>query len=93
MKGLKGANLVNYADDSNLYAYNKNLETIISNQWQEFSIFVLWHLYGAESKLFGFKENATKKFQVWLLIIIFPLMSILLISSKQLTENSTLSVE
>ena len=25
---LKGTNLANYADDSTLYAYNKNLETV-----------------------------------------------------------------
>ena len=35
---LKDANLGNYADDSTFYAYNKNLETIICNLRQEFSI-------------------------------------------------------
>ena len=35
---LKIANLGNYADDSTMYAYNKNLETVISNLRQGFSI-------------------------------------------------------
>ena len=35
---LKKANLGNYADDSTLYAFNKNLETVISTLRQEFSI-------------------------------------------------------
>ena len=35
---LKDANLGNYADNSTLYAYNKTLETVISNLRQEFSI-------------------------------------------------------
>ena len=35
---LKDANLGNYADDSSLYAYNKNLEAVICNLSQEFSI-------------------------------------------------------
>ena len=39
---LKDANLGNYADDSTLYAYNKNLETVISNLRQEFSILSNW---------------------------------------------------
>ena len=39
---LEGANLGNYADDSILYAYNKNLETVICNLRQEFSISSNW---------------------------------------------------
>ena len=39
---LKDANLGNYADDSTLYAYNKNLETVICNIRQEFSILSNW---------------------------------------------------
>ena len=39
---LKDANLSNYADDSPLYAYNKNLETVICNLRQEFSILSNW---------------------------------------------------
>ena len=35
---LKDANLGNYADNSTLYAYNKNLGTVICNLRQEFSI-------------------------------------------------------
>ena len=35
---LKDANLGNHADDSTLYAYNKNLETVICSLRQEFSI-------------------------------------------------------
>ena len=35
---LKHANLGNYADDSTLYAYNKNLETVIRNLREEVSI-------------------------------------------------------
>ena len=35
---LKDANLGNYADDSTLYAYNKNLEATIYIPRQEFSI-------------------------------------------------------
>ena len=38
----KDANLGNYADDSTLYAYNKNLETVICNLSQEFSILFNW---------------------------------------------------
>ena len=34
---LKDANLGNYADDSTLYSYHKNLETIICNLRQKFS--------------------------------------------------------
>ena len=36
---LKNANLGNYADDSTLHAYKKNLETVIFNLRREFSIF------------------------------------------------------
>ena len=39
---LKDANVGNYADDSTLYAYNKNLETVICNIRQEFSILSNW---------------------------------------------------
>ena len=39
---LKDANLGNYADDSTLYAYNKNLETVVCNLRQEFSILSNW---------------------------------------------------
>ena len=35
---LKDANFGNYADDSTLYAHNKNLETVVCNLRQEFSI-------------------------------------------------------
>ena len=39
---LKDANLRNNADDSTLYAYNKNLETVAFNLKQEFSILSNW---------------------------------------------------
>ena len=39
---LNYTNLGNYADDSTLYAYNKNLETVICNLRQEFSILSNW---------------------------------------------------
>ena len=39
---LKNANLGNYAYDSTLYAYSKNLETVICNLRQEFSILSYW---------------------------------------------------
>ena len=39
---LKNSNLANYADDSTLYAYNKNLKTVICNLRQEFSILSSW---------------------------------------------------
>ena len=39
---LKGANLGNYADDSTLHADNKNLEPVICNLRQEFSILSNW---------------------------------------------------
>ena len=39
---LKDSNLGNYTDDSTLYAYNKNLETVICNLRQEFSILSNW---------------------------------------------------
>ena len=35
---LKDANLGNYADDSALYGYSKNVETVICNIRQEFSL-------------------------------------------------------
>ena len=39
---LKDASLGNYADDSSLYTYNKNLETLIFNLRQEFPILSNW---------------------------------------------------
>ena len=62
---LKNANLGNYADDSTLDAYNKNLETVISNLRQEFSILSNWfynnymvlNLGKCHFMLFGVKEN------------------------------------
>ena len=62
---LKNANLGNYADDSTLHAYNKNLETVISNLRQEFSILSNWfynnymvlNLGKYHFMLFGIKEN------------------------------------
>ena len=39
---LKDANLGNYGDDSTLDAYNKNLEIVICNLRQEFSILSNW---------------------------------------------------
>ena len=62
---LKNANLGNYADDSTLYAFNKNLETVISTLRQEFSISSNWFydnymvLYPGKCHfmLFGVKEN------------------------------------
>ena len=62
---LKDANLGNYADDSTLYAYNKNLETLICNLRQEFSILSNWiydnYMVLNQGKchfiLFGVKEN------------------------------------
>ena len=39
---LNDANLGNYADDSTLYGYNKNLETGICNLTQEFSVLSNW---------------------------------------------------
>ena len=38
---LKDANLGNYADDSTLYAYNKNLGTVTCNLRQEYSILAI----------------------------------------------------
>ena len=62
---LKDANLGNYADDSTLYACNKNLETVICNLRQEFFILSNWfydnYLVLNPGKchfmLFGIKEN------------------------------------
>ena len=59
------ANLGNYAHESTLHAYNKNLETIICNLRQEFSILSNWfddnHIVLNPGKghfmLFGVKEN------------------------------------
>ena len=62
---LKDANLGNYADDSTLYPYNKNLETVICNLRQEFSILSNWFCDNyivlnpgkCHFMLFGVKEN------------------------------------
>ena len=62
---LRDANLGNYADDSTLYAYNKNLEIVICNLRQEFSILSNWfydnymvlNLGKCHFMLFGAKEN------------------------------------
>ena len=35
---MKNTNFFNYANDSTLYTYNKNLEAVICNLRQEFSI-------------------------------------------------------
>ena len=62
---LKDANFGNYADDSTLYAHNKNLETVACNLRQEFSILFNW-LYDnymvlnpgkCHFMLFGVREN------------------------------------
>ena len=39
---LKDASLRNYADDNTPYTYNKNLETVICNLTQEYSILSNW---------------------------------------------------
>ena len=39
---LKDVSLGNYADDSTLQAYNKDLETVICNLRQEFVILSIW---------------------------------------------------
>ena len=62
---LNDANLCNYADDSTLYAYNKNLETVICNLRQEFSVLSNWFYDNymmlnpgkCRFMLFGVKEN------------------------------------
>ena len=62
---LKDANLGNYADDSTLYGYNKNLETVIYNLRQEFSTLPSWFYDNymvlnpgkCHFMLFGIKEN------------------------------------
>ena len=62
---LKDANLGSYVDDSTLYAYNRNLETVICNLRQEFSISCNWfydnYMVLNPGKyyfmLFGVKEN------------------------------------
>ena len=62
---LKDANLGNYADDSTLYVYDKNLETVICNRRQEFSILSNWFYDNyvvlnpgkCHFMLFGVKEN------------------------------------
>ena len=62
---LKDVNLGNYADDSTLFTYNKNLETIICNLRQEFSISSNWFCdnytvlnpENCHFMLFGVKEN------------------------------------
>ena len=62
---LKHANLGNYADDSTLYAYNKNLEIVICNPRGEFSMLSNWFCDNymvlnqevCHFMLFGVKEN------------------------------------
>ena len=62
---LKEAILGNYADDSTLYAYKKNLGTVICNLRQEFSILSNWFYDNymvlnpgkCHFMLFGVKEN------------------------------------
>ena len=62
---LKDAKLGNYADDSSLYAYNKNLEAVICNLSQEFSIlsnryygnYMVLNPGKCHFLLFGVKEN------------------------------------
>ena len=62
---LKDANLGNYAHDSTLYAYNKNLETVTCNLRQEFSIssnwfndnYIMLNPGKCHFMLFGVKEN------------------------------------
>ena len=62
---LRDAYLGNYADDSTLYGYNKNLETVICNLSQEFSILPNWfyHNYmvlnpeNCHFMLFGVKKK------------------------------------
>ena len=105
---LKDANLGSYGDDSTLYAYNKNLETVICDLRQEFSILSNWFYDNymvlnpgkCHFMLFGVKEN--EQFDLLCYDITlkhsshekigFPLLSILLISAKQHTKNSMLSV-
>ena len=93
---LKNANLGNYADDSTLYAYNKSLETVICILRQECSILSNWFYDNymvlnpgkCQFMFFGVKENE----QLDLLCNITLKHSSILISAKQLTKNSTLSV-
>ena len=62
---LKEAKLGNYADDNTRYAYNKNLEIVICNLRQEFSILSTWFYDNytvlnpgkCHFMLFGVKEN------------------------------------
>ena len=62
---LKGASLGNYTDNSTLHAYNKNLETVVCNLRQAFSILPNWFndkfMVLSPGKchcmLFGTKEN------------------------------------
>ena len=62
---LKDASLCNYTDDSTLYTYNKNLETVISNLREDFSILFSWfyenytvlNTGNCHFKLSGVKEN------------------------------------
>ena len=62
---IKDANFGNYSDDSTLYAYNKNLETVVCNLRQEFSILSNWFYDNymvlnpgkCHFMLFGIKEN------------------------------------
>ena len=62
---LKDINLGNCADDNTIYAYSKNLETVIFNLRQEFSVLSNWfydkyrklNLGKCRFTLFGVKEN------------------------------------
>ena len=113
---LKDANLGHYADDSTLYAYNKNLEPVICNLRQEFSILSNWFYDNymvlnpgkCHFMLFDVKENeqfdlicnditlkhsSHEKILGVTIDSKLSLMTILLISVKQLTKNSTFSVE
>ena len=62
---LKDTYLGNYAEESTLYAYNENLETVIGNLRKEFSIlsnlffdnYVILNPGKCHFMLFGIKEN------------------------------------
>ena len=86
-----------------LYAYNKNLESVICNLRQEFSVLSNWFYDNymvlnpgkCHFMLFGVKENEQFDLLCYDITlkhsshekISFALMSILLISAKQLTKN------
>ena len=62
---MKNTNFFNYANDSTLYTYNKNLEAVICNLRQEFSMLSKWFYDNyivlnpgkCHFMLFGVKEN------------------------------------